>query len=64
MMIESFKENFFGLVEESNNVVVTAHVSPDDDSIASVLGMYGVLKVIFPNKNIRIIYSGQRVSRY
>ncbi len=63
-MIESFKENFFGLVEESNNVVVTAHVSPDDDSIASVLGMYGVLKVIFPNKNIRIIYSGQRVSRY
>lgn len=62
--IREFRESFFSLVSESNNVVITAHFSPDDDSIASVLSMYSILKIKFPEKDIRIIYTGEEVSRY
>ncbi len=62
--IETFRESFFSLISKSNSIVITAHLSPDDDSIASVLGMYSVLSVRFPEKKIQIIYTGEIVERY
>lgn len=61
---EAFRDAFFSLISDSESVVITAHFSPDDDSIASVLGVYTILKTKFPEKNIRIIYTGEIVSRY
>ena len=62
--VEAFREKFFSLISESQTVAITAHFSPDDDSIASVLSVYAILKIRFPEKDIRIIYTGEVVSRY
>lgn len=60
----AFREEFFGLVDQSDHVVITSHFSPDDDSIGSVLSMYTILKMSYPAKDIRIIYTGTSVARY
>lgn len=57
LVSQEFSSEFFRLVEESDKVVITAHESPDDDSIASVLSVYEILSTKYPKKNIRIIYS-------
>lgn len=62
--IEAFREAFFSIVSESKSILITAHISPDDDSIASVLGMYSTLSIKFPEKKIQIIYTGEIVERY
>ena len=59
-----FREKFFDLVETAQQVVITSHFSPDDDSIGSVLLMRALLVVKYPEKNIRIIYTGSSVDRY
>ncbi len=59
-----FRKDFFALVEKSEHVVVTAHMSPDDDSIGSVLAVYTILIMKYPAKDIRIIYTGEQVARY
>lgn len=59
-----FKKEFFSYVDGSNNITITSHYSPDDDSIGSVLSMYKILSDKYHNKNIRIIYEGQTVERY
>ncbi len=64
MTIEAFKEKFFELVEGASSVVITSHMSPDDDSIGSVLLMQSVLLEKYPSKNIRILYTGEKVERY
>ncbi|HSE56503.1 MAG TPA: DHH family phosphoesterase [Candidatus Paceibacterota bacterium] len=61
---EQFRNDFFQLVSESTSVVITAHFSPDDDSIASVLMLYAILTEKFPEKSVRIIYTGEPVTRY
>lgn len=62
--VAEFRKSFFALIEASENIVITAHFSPDDDSIASVLSTYTILKNIFPQKKIQIVYTGERVGRY
>lgn len=59
-----FKEDFFKLCDDANNIVVTSHMSPDEDSIAAVLSLQYILKAHYPNKDIRIIYGGERPSRF
>ena len=54
-----FAGNFFELVNQAKNVVITAHVSPDSDSIASVLSVYEIIATKYPDKNVRIIYSAE-----
>ena len=54
-----FADKFFELVDSVTNIAVTAHVSPDSDSIASVLSVYEILTTRNPQKNIRIIYSAE-----
>ena len=41
------------LLEQSTNIVITCHVSPDGDAIGSSLAMYHVLSAI--GKNVKIV---------
>lgn len=59
-----FSKDFFNLAKEAQDIVITSHVSPDEDSIASVLVLFWFLKEKFKNKNIRILYTGQKNSRF
>ncbi len=56
---KEFTDEFFKLVEASNNILITSHFSPDGDSISSVLSMYRILKDQYQDKNVRIAYSGE-----
>ncbi len=58
-----FKAEFFKLVEESNHILITAHISPDEDAIASVLSMYAILTTTYPAKSIRIAISSEPQDR-
>ncbi len=63
-MIKEFKDTFFEIINTSEKIVITSHISPDDDSIGSVLSLYTILKSEFSNKDINIIYSGEIIDRY
>lgn len=52
-----FKNKFFNLVENAQNILITSHIHPDDDSIGSVLSTYSFLSEKYPNKKTKIIYS-------
>jgi len=55
-------EDFYNLVAESKSVIITAHMSPDGDSISSVLSVYTILIAKYQKssieKKIRIVYTG------
>jgi len=59
-----FLVSFLELFEASEKPVITAHFSPDDDSIASVLSLYEILSGLYPDKNTRIIYTGSAGGRH
>ncbi len=61
---ESFRKDFFALVDASSSVIITSHYSPDDDSIGSVLSIYEIVTTKYSDKNIRIVYTGIPVERY
>lgn len=52
--------------KEAKNIVITSHLSPDDDSISSVLAVYYYLIDVsrIPIENVKIIYTGERSSRW
>ncbi len=54
-----FRQEFDQLVNQANNILITSHTHPDDDSIGSVLSTYYVLKSKYSLKNIQILYSGE-----
>ena len=47
------KNNFFKLVQQSNNILISAHVNPDGDAIGSSFGLALVLQSL--GKNAKII---------
>jgi phosphoesterase RecJ-like protein len=60
----SLRSQFYALIEPAQRIVITAHTSPDDDSIGSVMSVYDILSTKYPQKNIRIVYLGAPVQRY
>ena len=42
-----------GLIEQSENIVLTCHVSPDGDAIGSCLAMYHVLSSL--GKDVKVL---------
>ena len=62
--LDQFRKGFFDILDTTQNIVITAHYSPDDDSIGSVLSLYTILVAKYENKNIRIVYTGTPVDRY
>lgn len=59
-----FADDAFALLHEATTVIITSHYSPDDDSIGSVLSVFALLLSKYPQKNIRIVYTGQKANRY
>lgn len=42
-------------IKESQNIVIIAHKNPDGDAVGSSLGLYLLLKEVFPEKNIKVV---------
>lgn len=53
-----------GQIVRAKDIVITSHISPDDDSIASVLSMYYILinYLKIPEKSVRVMISQEKVS--
>ncbi|TRZ53281.1 hypothetical protein D4S03_02025 [bacterium] len=60
----NFTSDFLGLVSHSNNIAITAHKDPDEDSIASVLSIFEIISKKYPGKNLKIIYSSDPDPKY
>ncbi|MEO5635011.1 MAG: DHH family phosphoesterase [Candidatus Paceibacterota bacterium] len=58
-LTKEFNNKFWTLAENSKSIAITAHFSPDGDSISSCLSVFRILKDKFSEKNIRVIYSGE-----
>ena len=52
--IEKFKE-IKTIIEENQNIILTAHVNPDGDAVGSGLGLFLTLKENYKDKNIRFV---------
>ncbi len=63
-MEDQLKTKFWQMIDAAQSIFITSHMSPDDDSISSTLSLYSVIKQIHPNKKVRIVYSGERDSRF
>jgi phosphoesterase RecJ-like protein len=49
------ENDFLDLIDKSNRILITSHISPDADSIASLLLMGSTLEANFPGKTIQMI---------
>jgi len=61
--IPAFLARFDEIISGSQNILITSHKNPDDDSISSVLSLYAVITKRHPDKDVKIRYSsyvGQR----
>ena len=61
---QAFRNQFFMLLYESKRVLVTSHIKPDDDSIASVLVMAHLLSTQFPQLTVDLLYTGEPYDRW
>ena len=52
--IEKFKE-IKAIIEENQNIILTAHVNPDGDAVGSGLALFLSLKENYKDKNIRFV---------
>jgi phosphoesterase RecJ-like protein len=59
-----FNQRFHRLIDQSQTIIVTSHISPDEDAIASVLAVYFVLTQNYPHKQVKMVYTGQSVARW
>lgn len=59
-----FKSDFLKLIKQSQNIVLTGHISPDDDSISAILSLYHFISQKFPQQKLRILQTGQPITRY
>jgi nanoRNase/pAp phosphatase (c-di-AMP/oligoRNAs hydrolase) len=59
--IREFRKRFWEMVEEAESIVITGHLSSDDDSVASMLAVYWLVVDKFPKKMIRMICTGKPV---
>ena len=64
MKNKDFIDNFDAIVRESSRVLITAHISPDDDSISSVLGLYWYVGLKYPGVKSEILYSGEPTEKW
>lgn len=53
------KEKFDQLVRGSKNILVTTHLSVDDDAVCSSLAVYAYIAINFPGKKARIVITGE-----
>ena len=60
-----FASEFKRKVLDSPSIVLASHISPDDDSIYSVLGMHYYLTKILgvPEKQVNILYTWEKTEQ-
>lgn len=53
-------------IKGASRIIITSHKAPDDDSVASSLGMYTYLVDYqkIPRDSVRILYTGERIDRW
>lgn len=59
-----FSKKFYALLGPANSILVTSHIDPDDDAMASVLSIYFILSQKYPDKNIDIKFSSEIDARW
>lgn len=59
-----FSENFYKLLDPAGSILITSHIDPDDDAIASVLSVYFILSQKYPSKSIDIKFSSEIDTRW
>jgi phosphoesterase RecJ-like protein len=52
--ILEFKTKFDQIIADKKSIMVVAHKNPDDDSVASMLGVYRYLRQAYPEKSVEV----------
>lgn len=52
--IQSFKQRFDTLIADKKSIMIVSHKGPDDDSIASMLGVYRYIRSTYPEKQVDV----------
>lgn len=61
---KKFSESFFSFTEKANKILISSHISPDDDAIGSALGLQSLLRKLYPKKQVDIAISGYPSDRF
>ncbi|MCL5094105.1 MAG: DHH family phosphoesterase [Patescibacteria group bacterium] len=59
MTPQEFKKLFFERVEKADSILITTHMAPDGDAIASLLVMFAFLKEKYPTKRLEMAITGE-----
>lgn len=59
-----FLEFFFKYTKDAKRILITGHMSPDDDAIGSTLALKHLLSKLYPTKKIDIAFSGYPSDRF
>lgn len=62
--MNKFVKKVLSLVKKSQDILITSHLSPDDDAIASVLSLYHYLNNKYPDKNITPTLASTSLDQY
>lgn len=60
----NFLSAFNNLLTQSTSIILTTHISPDEDAIASILSLYHFIKQNYPDNSAKMIITGQSIDRY
>ena len=56
-MNTEIKRQILDKIKENDKIIIFRHFRPDGDAVGSTKGLYGILKLSFPEKDIRLINS-------
>lgn len=59
-----FKSELFKLINDSSKILITGHMSPDDDAISATTSVKYALDKLFPQKEIEVVFSGEKIERF
>lgn len=51
----SVKQEILNTIKDFDKIVITRHIRPDGDAVGSTLGLAGILRLTFPEKDVRVI---------
>ena len=54
-MNTEIKRSILDKIKEYNKIIIFRHFRPDGDAVGSTKGLYGILKLTYPEKDIRLI---------
>lgn len=58
------RKKFDRLAKKAKKIIITAHKSPDEDAVCSMLAVYSYLRKVHPGPKRRMIISGEVSSRW